>query len=280
MQLCEYRESAEFIQKKAGTVGKTAIVLGSGFHTLASKLEDSRIAACTELPYAQIPHFPVSTNPSHQGKLLFKQLSGQELLLLSGRTHFYEGYTPEQVAYYVRVLHLLGVRNLVLTNAAGGIGEHLHVGDIVLIRDHIKLSSLSPAVGPHLPEFGERFFDMTDTYSACLRGIAKDCARKMGYTLKEGVYAFMAGPQYETPAEIRALKVLGADLVGMSTVFEAIAARQCRMQVLGLSCVTNLAAGIASGELADGEVVEQANRVADTAAALLSGILQKIPDEQ
>ena len=280
MRLCEYQESAGFIRQKAGTVGKTAVVLGSGFGVLARRLEDSRRTLCTEIPYAQIPHFPVSTNPSHEGKLLFKQLCGQEILLLSGRTHFYEGYSPEQAAYYVRVLHLLGVRNLVLTNAAGGIGDHLGVGDLVLIRDHIKLVAQSPAIGPHIPEFGDRFFDMTDTYSARLRGIAKDCARKMGYVLKEGVYAFMAGPQYETPAEIRALKILGADLVGMSTVFEAIAARQCKMNILGLSCVTNLAAGIAAGELMDSEVVNQANQVADTAVTLLSGILERIQDEQ
>ncbi|HJB27115.1 MAG TPA: purine-nucleoside phosphorylase [Firmicutes bacterium] len=273
MKLWEYRESADYIQKRAGIVGETAVVLGSGFGILSDELEDSRDAACTEIPYSEIPHFPVSTNPSHAGRLLFKQINGRQILLLSGRFHYYEGYSAEQVAYYVRVLHLLGIKNLVLTNAAGGIGEHLQVGDLVLIRDHIKLCAQSPAIGSHFPAFGERFFDMTDTYSTHLREIAKNCARQMGYDLKEGVYAFMAGPQYETPAEIRALKILGADLVGMSTVFEAIAARQCRMNLLGLSCVTNLAAGIASGELADGEVIEQASQIANTAKELLTRIL-------
>ena len=217
MKLWEYRESADYIQKRAGIVGETAVVLGSGFGILSDELEDSRDAACTEIPYSEIPHFPVSTNPSHAGRLLFKQINGRQILLLSGRFHYYEGYSAEQVAYYVRVLHLLGIKNLVLTNAAGGIGEHLQVGDLVLIRDHIKLCAQSPAIGSHFPAFGERFFDMTDTYSTHLREIAKNCARQMGYDLKEGVYAFMAGPQYETPAEIRALKILGADLVGMST---------------------------------------------------------------
>lgn len=273
MQLKEYQASANYILEKAKIIGKTAVVLGSGFGVLSQKLKDSQNAACVEIPYGEIPYFPVSTNPSHAGKLLLKQWNGREVLLLSGRFHFYEGYSPEQVAYYVRVLHLLGVKNLILTNAAGGISENMNVGDLVLIRDHIKLCAPSPAIGPHIPEFGERFFDMTDTYGSRFREFAKECARHMGYELKEGVYAFMAGPQYETPAEIRALKVLGADLVGMSTVFEAIAARQCRMNLLGLSCVTNLAAGIAPGELADGEVVEQANRIADTAEELLGRII-------
>ena len=276
MEYRMYQESAEYLRERMGMVGRTAVVLGSGFHTLAEHLQDSEQAACTEVPYGDIPHFPVSTNPAHAGKLLFKQAAGREVLLLSGRFHYYEGYSPEQAAFYVRVLHLLGVENLILTNAAGGIGEHLKVGDLVVINDHIKLCAESPAVGIYHPAFGERFFDMTDTYTARLRALAGECAAQMGYPLKEGVYAFMAGPQYETPAEIRALKTLGADLVGMSTVFEAIAARQCRMNLLGLSCVTNLAAGLDTGELSDGEVVRTAEQVSTIACELLTRILEKL----
>lgn len=273
-----YEESAEYLRSQAGVVGDTAVVLGSGFHTLAGQLPDSTRAACTQIPYGDIPHFPVPTNPAHAGKLLFKQAAGREILLLSGRFHFYEGYTPEQVAFSVRVLHLLGVKNLILTNAAGGIGKHLCVGDLVLITDHIKLCAESPAAGTYHSSFGERFFDMTDTYTADLRTLAHDCAKEMNYPLKEGVYAFMAGPQYETPAEIRALKALGADLVGMSTVMEAIAARQCRMNLLGLSCVTNLAAGLGGTELSDAEVVETADRASRTACELLTRIINRLPE--
>ncbi|MGI6265045.1 MAG: purine-nucleoside phosphorylase, partial [Acutalibacteraceae bacterium] len=200
------------------------------------------------ISYEEIPGFPVSTVASHAGKLVVGRLAGQPVAALCGRAHFYEGYGMDEVAFYVRVLSLLGVRGLVLTNAAGAVNETFRPGDLMVIEDHLFFHSLSPVRGEHDPAWGERFFDMTHAYSPALIALAVRQAAAMDLPLRRGVYFYMPGPQYETPAEIRAIRALGGDAVGMSTVPEVIVAAQCGLPVLAVSCITNMAAGIAPGK--------------------------------
>lgn len=268
-----YEQSAAFLQERLALAGYTerpqiAIVLGSGLGPFADELADA-----VSIPYTEIPHFPHSTVASHAGKLLCGTVGGCPVLALAGRFHFYEGYSFAQAAYYVRVLRLLGVKTLILTNAAGGINETFRVGDLMLITDHIKFFTDSPVRGPEMPAFGERFFDLSNVYDKACRSLVKDCAAKLSIPLREGVYAFMPGPQFETPAEIRMLRTLGADAVGMSTVPEAITAAQCGLQTLGISCITNLAAGMLDQPVSDQEVVEAAKLYGSRFTALLREIL-------
>ncbi len=235
----QYERSAAYLQDKLPFIPPVALVLGSGLGRLADEVVDA-----VRIPYSTIPGFPRSTVPSHAGILTAGSLNGCRALLFSGRFHYYEGYDAETVAYYVRVLKLLGVKVLILTNAAGGVNLEYRVGDLMLIADHIQLGASSPARGEERFLFGPRFFDMTRVYSPRLRDLAHRCADEMGIAVREGVYFYMPGPQFETPAEIRAIRLLGGDAVGMSTVMEATAAAQCGMEVLGLSCITNLAAGM------------------------------------
>ncbi len=270
--LTEYEQAAAYLRSRLVEIPQTAVVLGSGLGRLAREAEDA-----VRIPYTDIPGFPQSTVASHAGILTAGRLNGAPVLIMSGRFHYYEGYDMETVCFYVRVLHLLGVRRLVLTNAAGGINDSFQVGDLMLITDHLKFFSESPSRGQVPPVFGERFFDMSRAYTPALREIAAVCAAKLHIPLREGIYAFMPGPQFETPAEIRALHLLGGDAVGMSTVPEVIAASQCGMEVLGISCITNLAAGmVPDGVVSDEEVTVAAGEASGRFCALVTAIAEQL----
>lgn len=252
-------------------VPKTALVLGSGLGYLADELTDA-----VRIPYEQIPHFPVSTVASHAGFLAVGRLNGTPLLVLSGRSHYYEGYDFATVTFYVRLLKAIGVQTLILTNAAGGVNPAFSVGELMLITDHIKLCADSPARGPADERLGTRFFDMTRTYTPALQALAREAAAEQGISLREGVYFYFGGPQFETPAEIRMARLLGGDAVGMSTVPEAIVASQCGLQLLGISCITNMAAGmVADTEVSDDEVVVAAKAASQTFGNLMKAIVAK-----
>ena len=239
-------------------VAKVGVVLGSGLGPVADRiLAEGGVA----VPYGAIPHFPTSSVEGHKGQLVFGRVEGTPVLLMQGRVHRYEGWSPAQVAFPTRVLMALGARSLLLTNAAGGLGDGMQPGDLMLISDHINLTGNNPLVGANDEAMGPRFPDMSDTYSARLRELAKSFGQELGIRLREGVYAGMLGPSYETPAEVRMVKILGAEAVGMSTVYEAIAAAHQGAQVLGISCITNLAAGISAHALSHEEVKETAQRV-------------------
>lgn len=249
-----------------------ALVLGSGLQGLAEELTDA-----VRLPYETIPGFPVPTVSSHAGVLLVGRLAGRVVAVLSGRLHYYEGYDMREVTLYVKVLHCLGVRTLLLTNAAGGVKESFREGDLMLITDHIKFCADSPARGEQDPRLMPRFFDMSRTYSPRLQAAARCRAEELGLTLREGVYFYMTGPQFETPAEIRAIRLLGGDAVGMSTAPEAIVAAGCGMEVMGLSCITNMAAGvIPEATLSDDEVRVTASRVASAFARLVRAVVSDL----
>jgi purine-nucleoside phosphorylase len=230
----------------------------------------------TAIPYSEIPGWPVSTAVGHAGQLVFGVLSGVPVAVQAGRAHLYEGYTPRQVTFAVRVLGSLGVRAVMFTNAAGGINLAYGPGALVLISDHINLQGSNPLVGPNDDSLGPRFPDMSDAYSRRFREIAKDTAGELGIELKEGVYAALLGPNYETPAEIRYLRAIGADLVGMSTVPEVIVANHMRMEVLAISCVTNMAAGILPQKIHHEEVLETGARVRDTLTRLLRTLVPRL----
>ena len=265
----QYEQSAAFLREALPFIPEAAVVLGSGLGGLAEETSEA-----LRIPYEEIPGFPRSTVASHAGLLTVGMLAGRKTAVFSGRTHYYEGYSTETVAYYVRVLKLLGVKTLILTNAAGGVNEKYRIGDLMLIADHIKFGLESPARGECRPLFGPRFFDMTRAYSPRLRETARRCADKLGISLREGVYFYMPGPEFETPAEIRAIRTLGGDAVGMSTVAEAVAASQCGLAVLGLSCITNLAAGMTPDTtVSDEEVTANAALAADRFGALIKAIL-------
>ena len=252
-----------------------AVVLGSGLGGFADEL-----ANAVEIPYREIPGWPRSTAVGHAGKLVFGELEGINLAVLAGRAHLYEGYTPARVTYAMRVMHLLGVKSVVLTNAAGGINLDYEQGALVLISDHINLQGVNPLAGANEEEFGPRFPDMSEPYSARYRKIARQAAAELGIDLKEGVYAAMLGPSYETPAEIRFLRTVGADLVGMSTVAETIVCNHMGMQVLAISCVTNMAAGILPQRIDHDEVLETGRRVRDTFVRLLKSVIPGLEAER
>jgi purine-nucleoside phosphorylase len=260
--------AAEFVGRKTESRPKIAIVLGSGLGAFAEQLEGA-----TAISFAEIPHFPQSTVPGHSGKLVIGKVSGVPVAVMQGRVHAYEGYSSEEVTFPVRVLGRMGVRTLVLTNAAGGINEGLRQGQLVLIADHINLSGRNPAAGRNDERLGPRFFDMSEAYSSRLRELAHDAARAMEFRLDEGVYLSVLGPSFETPAEIRAFRTMGADLVGMSTVQETIVARHMGIEVLGISCVTNLAAGIQKEPLSHEEVMETGRAVEAQLAGLLTRLV-------
>jgi purine-nucleoside phosphorylase len=249
-----------------------AVVLGSGLGAFADEL-----TARADIAYSDIPGWPGSTAVGHAGKLIIGKLGGLDVAVMAGRAHLYEGYSAAQVTFGVRVLHALGVRSMVFTNAAGGINLSLARGGLVLISDHINLQGANPLVGPNDDSLGARFPDMSEAYSRAYRETAKRVAAELGVPLTEGVYAAVLGPSYETPAEIRYLRAIGADLVGMSTVLEAIAANHMGMKVLGISCVTNMAAGvIPDSRLVHAEVLEAGAMVRDTLVRLLKGLLPRL----
>jgi purine-nucleoside phosphorylase len=250
---------------------KIGVVLGSGLGAFADTLDCRK-----ETPYAEIPGWPVSTAVGHSGKLVTGRIAGTEIIVLAGRAHLYEGYTPQQAAFGIFELARRGVESVVLTNAAGGIQLSYKPGQLVLISDHINLMGVNPLTGPNDESLGPRFPDMSEAYSSAYRELAKQAAMELGLTLDEGVYAALPGPSYETPAEIRYLRSIGADLVGMSTAPETIAANYLGMKVLAISCVTNMAAGIEARKLVHEEVLETGARARVTLAALLRKILPRL----
>ena len=271
-------EAAAFLRARLGPLTpKIGIVLGSGLGAVADAVADAIF-----IPYAEIPHFPQSTVVGHSGRIVAGLLGGVQIVVMQGRVHFYEGYSPQQVTFPMRVLGALGLRAVVLTNAAGGIAEGYHIGQLVALADHINLMGFNPLVGPNEARFaaskgaGLRFFDMTEAYSKALRALAKDAAEAEGFSLAEGVYLAVSGPSFETPAEIRAFRSLGATLVGMSTVPETIVARHMGIAVLGISCVTNLAAGLGATQLSHEEVFEAGRAVEHRLARLFERLLPAI----
>ena len=270
---CEqYRESAEALRARLGGFApKVLLILGSGLGALGDQVEDPIV-----VPYAAVPHMKRSTAPDHKGRFVFGKLAGQDVAVMQGRLHTYEGWSFADVSYPVRVLRLLGAETLIVTNAAGAVNREFDVGDIMLITDHIKLFGVSPLCGPNIDEFGPRFPDMSHVYTPALRDAARQAAEALGITLRQGVYMYFPGPQYETPAEVRAARLLGADAVGMSTVPEAIVAAHCGMQVLGLTLCTNMAAGILPQPLSGEEVMEIAARSSRKFSALVRGCLERM----
>ncbi len=252
----------------SGATPQVAVVLGSGLGDFAN-----RLGAPVSIPYADLPHWPVSNVIGHEGRLVVGTLAGKCVAALSGRAHFYEGHDLRTVTFATRVVGRLGVKALILTNAAGGINVELTPGTLMVMDDHINLLGSNPLVGPNEEGFGARFPDMSEVYSKRLRALADAAAAAQGLAIGHGVYAAVHGPSYETPAEIRYLRTIGADAVGMSTVPEAIAARHMGMEVLGLSCITNAAAGVLPQPLNHDEVMDVARRVRGSFAALLEGII-------
>ena len=254
-----------------GSAPEIAVVLGSGLGAFAESLGDSTI-----VPYGDIPHWPASRIIGHAGTLASGAAAGKRVLALSGRVHFYEGHDLGTVTFATRVLGRLGVKTLILTNAAGGINTRFGQGALMVIDDHINLLGTNPLIGPNENRFGLRFPDMSNIYSTRLRGLADAAARATGIMVEHGVYVAVTGPSYETPAEIRAFRTLGADAVGMSTVPEAIVARHMGIEVLGISCISNMASGILPQPVTAEEVIETTTRVRDQFIALLEGIIGRL----
>lgn len=268
----QYQESAQFLKHRLGNFQpKVAMVLGSGLGFLGDQVEDP-----IAIDYHDIPHFKASTAPGHKGRLVCGMLDGQRVAVMQGRMHHYEGYSYEEVSYAVRVLRLLGCDTLVVTNAAGCVRQDWHAGELMLITDQIKMFSPSPLRGENLPQFGPRFPDASHLYSPRLQQLARDAARELGLTLREGVYFYCYGPQYETPAEIRAARILGGDAVGMSTAPEVIVAAHCGMEVLGLTLLSNMAAGILDQPLSEQEVLDAAEAARETFSGLVRACLPKL----
>jgi purine-nucleoside phosphorylase len=263
--------AAEFLRGAVGAVPEVALVLGSGLGAFGSTLVDA-----TTVPYDRIPHWPMSRAIGHEGRLVVGSCRGRRVLALSGRVHLYEGHDPQTVTFATRVMGRLGVKMLILTNAAGGINTRFREGALMVIDDHINLQGVNPLMGPNDLRFGVRFPDMSDLYSRRLRGIVDEAARARGLPIEHGVYIAVTGPSYETPAEIRAFRVLGADAVGMSTAPEAIVARHMGMEVLGISCITNMAAGILPQPVTAHEVIETTTRVRGEFIALLEAIVERV----
>jgi purine-nucleoside phosphorylase len=270
-QFSHAEAAARFLQRKTKLRPQIAIVLGSGLGAFADEFTDA-----TRIAYAKIPHFPRSTAIGHAGQLVIGKVDGVAVAGMQGRAHLYEGYSSQEVAFPIRVFSRLGVKAIIHTNAAGGIKKEFTQGRLVLISDHINLQGANPLSGPNEEKFGPRFPDMTNVYDKKFRELTLAAGRKLGIELCEGVYAALAGPSYETPAEIRYLRSIGADLVGMSTVPEVIAARHSGLRTLGISCVTNAAAGILDQPLNHEEVLETGKRVQGDFVALLRAVLPEI----
>lgn len=267
----QYKQSIDFLRASLPFSCRTAVVLGSGWSAVSECMENR-----VEIPYSEIPHFPASTAPAHKSALAAGRVGGVPVIMLCGRFHYYEGYTPEQTAFYVRVLRLIGIENLILTNAAGAINNSYNIGDYMIISDHINLTGISPLRGANDERFGERFPDMTECYDRAFRSYALAAAKMTGIAAHEGIYAYMTGPSYETPAEVRALGMLGADAVGMSTVPEAVCARHAGMRVLGVSCLTNMAAGVTGKPLSEKDVAEVGEKSVLSAQKLIWEIIKEI----
>lgn len=268
----QYQQSAAYIHSCLnGFVPDVAMVLGSGLGYLGDQVEDAIV-----VPYGQIPHFKASTAPGHKGQLVFGRLEGKNVAVMQGRMHHYEGYSYQEVAYAVRVLRLLGCQTLIVTNAAGCVRTDWEAGELMLITDHIKMFSESPLRGENLPEFGVRFPDASHLYTPRLQQLARETAKEQGIDLREGVYFYCYGPQYETPAEIRAARLLGGDAVGMSTAPEVIVAAHCGMEVLGFTLLSNMAAGILDQPLTEQEVLDAGVAAREKFSGLVRACLKKL----
>lgn len=266
-----FKKSADYVRSLINDEPEIAIILGSGLGDFASRIEDP-----IEIKYEDIPNFLVSTVESHAGKLIFGKAGGKKIICMSGRFHFYEGYDYEQLVIPIRLFKLLGVKATILTNAAGAVSTDYKVGDIMIVSDHIKLNGASPLRGKNIDFFGPRFFDVTDMYTKKLRELALNCAEDSGLTFREGVYMFFTGPQFETPAEIRAARILGADAVGMSTVTEALTAAHCSMPLLAFSVMTNMAAGVLDQKLSDEEVGIAAAKISERFGKYIEKVISQI----
>ena len=268
----QYLESAEALREKLnGFQPKVLLILGSGLGALGDEVEDPII-----VPYEDVPNMKHSTAPDHKGQFVFGRLAGQNVAVMQGRLHAYEGWSFADASYPVRLLRLLGAETLIVTNAAGAVNAAFDVGDIMLITDHIKLFGVSPLCGPNVDEFGPRFPDMTHAYTPALQEIARKNAKALDIRLQEGVYMYFPGPHYETPAEIRAARTLGADAVGMSTVPEVIVASHCGMKVLGFTLCTNMAAGVLDQPLTGEEVILAGKEAAPRFSALVKACLAQV----
>lgn len=266
-----FQKSADYLKSIVPYTPEVAIVLGSALGPFADTIEDPIV-----VDYKDIPNFLVSTVQSHAGKLIFGTVAGKKVVCMSGRFHSYEGYDFEQLVIPVRVFKLLGARVTILTNAAGAVNENYRPGDVMIVSDHIKLNGHSPLRGKNVDEFGPRFFDVTRMYTPELRKLARECGEGTGIRLQEGVYMFFTGPQFETPAEIRAARILGADAVGMSTVTEALTAAHCGMPLLCLSVMTNMAAGVLDQPLTAEEVDETGKMIAERFSNYMTRIVERI----
>ncbi|WEK55630.1 MAG: purine-nucleoside phosphorylase [Candidatus Cohnella colombiensis] len=264
-------EAAAYIRSKTNIAPDIGMILGSGLGVIGNDLEDAVI-----FPYEEIPHFPVSTVEGHAGELVIGKLQGRKVALMRGRFHMYEGYEPERTALPVRVMKALGVSSLLVTNAAGGVNLGYKPGNLMLISDHLNLTGRNPLIGPNDNALGLRFPDMSEPYSKRLRDLSKETAAQLGFEVQEGVYAGLLGPNFETPAEIRMLRTIGADAVGMSTVSEVIVARHSGIEVLGISCISNMAAGILDQPLTHEEVMETTELVKDQFISLVMNVLPKM----
>ena len=265
-------ESARALQARLnGFCPKVLLILGSGLGALADAVE-----APIAVPYDQVPHMKRSTAPDHAGQFVFGRLAGTDVAVMQGRLHTYEGWSYADVSFPVRVVRLLGARALLVTNAAGAVNTSFSAGDIMLITDHIKFFGASPLQGPNLDELGPRFPDMSRVYTPALQDVARQCAASLDIPLRQGVYMFFPGPQYETPAEVRAARLLGADAVGMSTVPEAITAAHCGMDVLGFTLCTNMAAGVLDQPLSGEEVIAAGQAAGPRFSALIKACLARL----
>ncbi|WP_042458059.1 purine-nucleoside phosphorylase [Neobacillus dielmonensis] len=265
------QNAVQFLKKKYDKTPKIGLILGSGLGVLADEIEQA-----VKIPYKEIPDFPVSTVEGHAGQLVFGNINGVEVVAMQGRFHFYEGYSMEKVTFPVRVMKQIGIETLIVTNAAGGVNESFTPGDLMIISDHINNMGTNPLIGPNDTQFGVRFPDLTEAYNKDLRKLAKEIAAQLQINVKEGVYFGNPGPVYETPAEIRMIRVLGGDAVGMSTVPEVIVARHSGMKVLGISCISNMAAGILDQPLTHDEVIETTEKVKANFLAYIKEIVKAL----
>jgi purine-nucleoside phosphorylase len=264
-------EAVAFVRSRTALQPRVGLILGSGLGNVVEALDVE-----TAIPYGEIPGAKASTVLGHSGRMIFGRTGALPFVVMQGRVHFYEGYEMDEVMFLARVIGRLGIKTLVVTNAAGGVNTSYQPGDLMLISDHINLMGMNPLRGPNVEELGVRFPDMSEAYPESLRAVAKEVAASQGMTLKEGIYLALSGPTYETPAEIRALRVLGADAVGMSTVPEVIAMSHMNIPVLGISCITNMAAGILKQKLTHQEVMDTTARVQTEFTALVLGVLRKL----
>lgn len=263
--------AANYIKSKAGDIPEIAIILGSGLNNLAELFENKTI-----IDYKDIPGFPISTVVGHKGRFVIGELSGKRVLAMQGRFHFYEGNPMEDVVLPVRVMKILGIKQLIVTNAAGAVNKEFSAGNLMLITDHINFLGTNPLIGKNYDEFGTRFPDMSDAYYKEGRKMVKELAKTLSIDLKEGVYCAFTGPTYETPAEVKMARIMGADAVGMSTVPEVIVANHAGIKVIGISCLTNMAAGILDQPLCHSEVVEASNQASTNFEKLVAAIVEKL----